>query len=351
MKKLFCFWFTLLFILNLSACAPKTTLVIQTQDHLILHFIDVGQGDSVFIEYPNSPDSLLIDAGDKQYGYKVSKYIKDLGYNEITSVVATHPHSDHIGGLVEVFENFEVKSFYMPNAREETKVFQNLLESVQNEGLEPIFAKQSLAIVQSESFSAKFLSPVSKNYKDINDYSAVVKIEYIDNEFLFMGDATSLVEKEILNNCEADVVKVGHHGSKTSSSQEFVDKTGARIAIFSVGLDNSYSHPNGLVLKRWLNLGANILRTDTGGSITIKSNGRDLSLIKDNNEEQVLKESIISSKLNNYKFVLNLNSKKIHLPSCSLAKNINSSNVDYSNESSEHLLYKGFSYCKICSKQ
>lgn len=342
------------------------------QGEMAVHFFDVGQGDSEFIEFPNGT-TMLIDAGESEMGERVVSNIKALGYDKITYVVATHPHSDHIGGLVTVLNSFNVDTVYMPSVAANTSTFEKLIYILENKKCKVVEAKSGVVVIDEDNLFAQFVAPVSDKYEDLNDYSAVLKLKYGSTSFLFTGDAEKISENEITADIKADVLKVGHHGSNTSSTKKFVEKVNPKYAVFEVGKDNSYNHPSSDVVKRFEKLGAEILRTDMNGNITIKSNGSELtvftnfdfSTLNGNNSNQNLENNSSKVDINNtskeddknssledttnYKWVLNTKSKKIHTPSCSSVSKIASSNCEKSNKSINELEKDGYSICKSCN--
>ncbi len=264
---------------NLPVEMPQTTEQSETQtqsENLVVHYLDVGQGDSEFIELPNG-ETMLIDAGETDKGETVVSDISSLGYNKITYLVATHPHSDHIGGMPAVLDAFDVANAYLPNASSSSDIYAEFLDKLDAEGCNVYEAKNGVSVIETESICAYFVAPCGTDYKNLNNYSAVLKFVYGETSFLFTGDAQSQSEKEITADVSANVVKVGHHGSKTSSSQSLVNAVSPEYAVIEVGKDNSYGHPNDGVVQRWQNAGAKVLRTDLNGSITFTSDGRDIS--------------------------------------------------------------------------
>lgn len=250
-------------------------------EKIISHYIDVGQGDSEFIEFPDGK-TMLIDAGTDKYGETVVDYVKNLGYSKIDYLVGTHPHADHIGGMADVVNAFEIGNIYMPKVGTNTKTFENLLDTIQSKDMIINTAKAGMNIVSSDEndYSADILAPIKDEYDDLNNYSVVIKITYGDSKFLYMGDAEEEIEDELIGSgadVKADVIKIGHHGSNTSSSSDFVKSVGADYAVFSVGKDNDYGHPHSQTVKRWKNIGAEIYRTDEQGTIVISSNGSDIT--------------------------------------------------------------------------
>ena len=246
----------------------------KQNDVLRVNYLDVNQGDSIFIELPNK-ETMLIDAGERNYDKKVISYIDNLGYNKIDYVVGTHPHTDHIGGMASVIKKYDIGSIYMPKKQSNSNTFVNLLKTIKDKNLKINTAKSGVKIIDSDNLKVSLIAP-TKEYNDSNNSSAVVKITYINRCFLFMGDAEVESESSITDNVECDVVKIGHHGSDTASSESFVKKTKAKYAIVSVGEGNKYKHPYDFILKRWESIGAKVFRTDKLGDIVITTDGNNL---------------------------------------------------------------------------
>lgn len=341
----------LLAILLLSSCVAENATPAQVpkleEGIMAVHFFDVGQGDSEFIQFPNG-ETMLIDAGETDMGETVVEDIKALGYSEITYIVATHPHSDHIGGMSDVFDAFDIKNLYLPNAISSSNVYQSLLDAVEAEGCNVIQAQSGVAVIDENNLSVRFIAPVSNDYDNLNNFSAVLKINYYENSFLFMGDAEELAENEMIFDVNADVIKVGHHGSKTSSSKSFIARVNPQYAVFEVGKSNSYGHPHEEILKRWQNIGAKILRTDENGNITITSDGQELAVSTDVCLSNIDIETESVNQME-YDWVLNTNSKKIHMPDCSSVSKISKSNIEYSDKNINELKEMGYTCCKSCN--
>lgn len=243
---------------------------------LTVSFIDVGQGDSAFIELPDGK-TMLIDAGVSEAADTILRLIQEKGYKKIDYLIATHPHADHIGGMKKVIKNFDIGEIYMPKASNNTKTYEKLLEAIAERGMKIKTAKAGMKICEG----IELLAPNGASYEDLNNYSVVLRIVNGSHRFLFMGDAEILSENEILNagfDVRADVVKVGHHGSGTSSGNDFVSAVQAKYAVFSVGDDNSYNHPHIFVVEKWKKAGAQICRTDEMGTITFRSDGTALEM-------------------------------------------------------------------------
>lgn len=243
---------------------------------LTVSFIDVGQGDSIFIQAP-SGKTMLIDAGTPEMGSKVVDYIKSQGINKIDIIIATHPHSDHIGGLPAVIKNFEIGKIYAPKVTHTTKTYENFLNAVKDKGLKIIAAKAGMDLDLGEGITAKMLAPNSEEYNNLNNYSVVVKVTYKNNSFLFTGDAEEESEQEMLAkgyDLKADVLKVGHHGSNTSTTPAFLKAVNPKYAVISVGKNNTYGHPHKEVMERLKSLNITVYRTDECGTVVAVSNGR-----------------------------------------------------------------------------
>lgn len=245
---------------------------------LVVSYIDVGQGDSILIQTPNGKN-ILIDAGTSSYETKISNYLKTKGVTKIDVLVATHPHADHIGGMSYIVENFQIGSIYMPKASTTTKTYETLLTTIKNKGLVINTAKAGVTINLDSTINISIIAPVSSGYSDLNQYSTVLKITYKNKSFLFMGDAGVTSEQEILNsgvNIKANVLKVGHHGSSTATSQIFLDAVSPQYAVICVGAGNTYGHPTDQTLNRLTSAGIKIFRTDINGTIVISSDGQSI---------------------------------------------------------------------------
>ena len=265
-------------------------------DTLRVNYIDVGQGDSIFIQLPNN-ETMLIDAGEAYESENVINYLNNLGITKIDYVVGTHPHTDHIGGLEEVINTFDVGSIYMPKASSTSKTYLDLLTTISNKGLKVKTAKSGVVVLDEDNLKLEFIAPNSDNYSNLNNYSAVLKLTYLDNTFLFMGDAETLSEEEITSDVNADVIKVGHHGSDSSSSVEFVKRVSPEYAIIMVGEGNSYNHPYQSIIDRYESVGAKVLRTDLDGNIVCDSDGNKVSCSGDKDSGSDSSSSTTTSKI------------------------------------------------------
>jgi len=262
---------------NLSE--SQNTVSTNTLGLLKVHFIDVGQGDSIFIQSPTG-ETMLIDAGVPQMGNRVVNYLKNLGIKKIDILVGTHPHEDHIGGMDYVIDNFDIGKFYMPKVTTNTKTFEYVLNAAKNKGLKIDVAKAGVSLDLGSEASAKMIAPNGTKYDDLNEYSAVIKLTYGDTSFLFTGDAGAESEKEMINqgyDLKSDVLKIGHHGSYTSTTTAFLNAVDPEYAVISSGKGNDYGHPHSVTLKKLKVRNIPVYRTDECGTIVATSDGHKIS--------------------------------------------------------------------------
>ena len=255
----------------------------QKSNEVVVSYLDVGQGDSEFIQLPNGK-CMLIDAGNEKNASEIIHRISGLGYTKIDYLVATHPHADHIGGMREIIENFEIGKIYMPRVTYDSETYEKLLFSVMDKNLSINDAKAGDIIYKNNDLLIEILSPLSTSYDEINNFSAVIRLKYGNNTFLFMGDAEETVERDILRSysaekLKADVLKVGHHGSDTSSSLSFINTVLPDYAVIEVGKGNKYNHPNYETINTLSLAGAEILRTDAAGNIYMISDKNNIKVV------------------------------------------------------------------------
>lgn len=273
-------------ILTLTSCAYPEYIQDEPNNYtpneavLTAHFLDVGEADCNIIELPNG-ELMLIDSGEKKNAQDIINYINTLGYKKIDYVIATHPHTDHIGGLSEVINAFDIGYIYMPKVAATSKTYENLLETIANKGLSIKSGKAGVEVLNTDALKIEMLAPNKEKYSSYNNYSIVLKITYGATTFLYTGDAESLSESEITGDIKSDVLKVGHHGSDTSSSEEFLSRVNPKYAIISVGENNSYNHPSTTVLDRLKKYTDNIYRTDLNGTIKVSSDGVNITVEKE----------------------------------------------------------------------
>lgn len=243
-----------------------------------VHYIDVGEADSAFIELPDGK-TMLIDAGEKENGEDVAGYVKSCGADRVDFLVGTHPHADHIGGLAEVVRSFEIGEIYMPRATHTSKVFEDLLLAIGEKNMQINTAKAGVNIIKSEEYSIDILGPAEDSYSNLNNYSAVIKITYNDVAFLFTGDAENEALRRIKGDVSADVLKVSHHGSDTADDRGFMMRVNPKYAVISLGEGNQYGHPHDSVMNLLAEVGAKVYRTDTHGTVIAGTDGKNIEFI------------------------------------------------------------------------
>lgn len=278
MKKKYTVILTIIFMILAGAFELfQGTVAITPGEDLKVHFLDVGQGDSIFIELPTN-ETILIDASIKEASNKIINYLREEKVSKIDYVFATHPHSDHIGGMSAVIKAFDIGQIYMPKAVTTTKTYENLLLTIKDKNLKIKTAKAGNTIIDTDDLKLVVLAPNQDSYESLNNYSIVLKLIYKEKSFLFMGDAETLSEKEITGDVQADVLKVGHHGSRTSTSQAFLNKVNPSYAVISVGLNNDYKHPHQEVIDRLEKKNIKIYRTDQNGDIMFTTDGYNIDV-------------------------------------------------------------------------
>lgn len=244
-----------------------------------VHFINVGQGDATYIKMPGGED-ILIDGGRQGQGDKIIAYLKKQKVDDIEIMIASHPDADHIGALDEVLKAYKVESVYAPKVSHTTDAYKNFLKAVKAEKLTIKTAKAGVKL-PLKTGTAKFVGPVRDYGKtDLNNWSAVLHITYNKNKFLFAGDAEKTAETDMVKakqTLQADVLKVGHHGAKTSSNKNFLDVVKPKYGVISVG-KNSYGHPSTEVINRFKPYKTSIYRTDQKGNIIFTSTGTKITV-------------------------------------------------------------------------
>ena len=245
-------------------------------NNLTIQFIDVGQGDCILIN--QNEDYMLIDAGNNEDGELLVNYFKDLGIKKFNYVIGTHAHEDHIGGLDNIINNFDIGKFYMPDVITTTKTFEDVLDALleKNKAFDtPSIGKEFK--LQDLDFKVLY---VGNDKTDLNNTSIVLKMTYKDTTYLFMGDATEKVEKILIDDgvdLKSDVLKVGHHGSQYSTTSNFLKKVSPSYAVIQVGKDNTYDHPKQITLDKLQKLNVMTYRNDIDGTIILTSDGNNIN--------------------------------------------------------------------------
>ena len=249
---------------------------VTAEDRLEVTFIDVGQADSILLE--NEGQYMLVDAGNNEDGPKLVTYLKGLGINQFNYVVGTHPHEDHIGGLDDIINNFNIKNFYMPDVITTTKTFEDVLDALENKNIALTIPNKNDTFKLGDA-TIKVLYVGSEDEKDLNNTSIVLKATYQNVSFLLTGDASTKVEGNLdRKDLESTVLKVAHHGSSTATNEEFLNLVNPKYAVISVGKDNQYNHPHTSVLNTLANHNITTYRTDEDGTIQMITDGVNIEI-------------------------------------------------------------------------
>lgn len=344
MKKYSKFFAGLFFIATilLGSCSsqPMNTLA-SDPDKMEVHFLDVGQGSSTFITCDGH--SMLIDAGDDSKGTMIQNYLKKQNVEKLDYLVLTHPDSDHIGGAPVIITKFKINKVFVSNFEKDNKTYRKLIQSLDDKHL-----KYTTPNVGAQYFlgsaTVTFLAP-NREYDNPNDSSIALLVQNGDNRFLFTGDAGEEAEQDILENgldISADVYLAGHHGSKTSTSEDFFEAAGPSCAVISCGAGNSYGHPHAQTLNTFRANKVQVYRTDEDGTIIATSDGNKITFNVPPSETWKAGEPVGSG----ITYVLNVKSMKFHRPTC---KSLPTTNRQDSTESRETIISQGYEPCKDCN--
>lgn len=346
MKKIIAFLLTL--ALLLSGCgvalpAPTET-VGETLGELTVHFIDVGQADCALVEYQG--EYLLIDGGNREDGSLVVSYLEQQGVQELSAVICTHAHEDHVGGLPSVLAVYPTAAVYAPTKTYSSKIFDKFLYYTDQQGLEVTIPAPGDELTLGD-VTATFLGPV-QSYADTNNTSLVLRLELGDTSFLFTGDMETDAESDLLDYWgddsgvfPVDVLKVGHHGSNTSTGYRFLNAVSPEYGVISVGTGNSYGHPYAEPLERLGQAEVTLLRTDELGHILAHSDGTTITFTWQNQSAQPADAEPGET----IQYIGNKNSQKFHDPSC---KNLPKEENRVYFDSYQEAVSAGYSPCGSC---
>lgn len=350
------------------------------ENGLEVHYIDVGQGDAAFLSCGG--EYMLIDAGDDTKGTLVQNYLKKRGVESLKYLVLTHPDSDHIGGADVIITKFDVEKLYMSDYTKDNKTYRKLIDAIEYKNL-----KWETPDVGSVFYlggaSVTVLSP-DRSYDNPNDSSIALLIKYGETSFLFTGDAEQAAEENMLDgniSLSADVYKAGHHGSRTSSSDSFIQAVNPEYVVISCGEGNTYGHPHAETLNKLRKMGVKLYRTDEQGSLVATSDGKNITwnaapsetwksgepsggtepgVLKnkgndtpDNKADKVSKQgkngSDKDNEQTNISYILNTNTMKFHYPECPSVKDIHDKNRKETDASRDEIISEGYSPCKRCN--
>lgn len=344
--------------------------------NLKVTFLDVGQADCIVIQ--SNDDFMVIDGGNNVDIATVTNFLKSEKIENIQYLIGTHPHEDHIGGLDAIINNFNVETIIMPEAISDTETFEDVITAIENKKLE-ITAPKVGDTYTLGSTTFTIIAP-NKIYSELNNMSVGIKLTNGENSFVFAGDAEVLSENDIIDNgidLKANVLKLSHHGSNTSTSKAFLKAVSPKHTIISVGKDNSYGHPNVDTLKKLLDSEIELYRTDLQGNIVITSDGKDIKFNVESCDiaegikqahEQVLEESLkeVETKVVDTKtkeetnsttteetksvdYILNKNSDIFHHTWCGSVKLMKESNKIYFTGDRNDVINQGYDACKKCN--
>lgn len=264
--------------------AVNTTASSSASGDLKITVLNTGNSDCTVIQTPGG-HTVMIDAGESDDFELISSFLRENGISTLHTVIATHPHADHIGSMTDILNHFEVENFYMTKARHSSKLYKEMLETLGAHSEIEVHTPKIGSGFTLDGVSFVFLGPVAE-YSELNDTSIVTYISYGQNSFLFAGDVEKSAEEDMVglfgSKLKANVLKVPHHGSKGSSTKDFLKMVSPQYAIITADQANDYGHPSDKTLQRLEDVGAAIYRTDQNGNISIVSDGTTITVTPQN---------------------------------------------------------------------
>ncbi|WP_430788139.1 ComEC/Rec2 family competence protein [Virgibacillus flavescens] len=268
-------WYSVILVCFILVLLPGNTIHGQQLPNMDVHFIDVGQGDSILIETP-ADKTILIDGGTPESGKDIVNFIKKQQINKIDLLIVTHPDIDHIGGLSKVMKSFKIEKIMDSGKLYTTKTYRKYLGQIAKQDIPVEIAKKDQMIKLDPSLEIRVLNTYEP-FRSNNESSIALKVTYNKMDFLFMSDIEKKQEKVLtkIEDLQAEVLKVAHHGSRTSSSKEFLEKVKPQVAILTYSKQNDYGHPVDRVIENLYKVDASIFSTAVFGNITISTNGKE----------------------------------------------------------------------------
>lgn len=333
----------------------STVNTASSTNGLRLHMLDVGQGDSLLLECDGS--YMLVDAGEADKGNKVVEYLKGQNVRRLSYAVITHPHSDHFGGMKKVLQSIPTDNIVMTEAYNTTRAWESLIDYIDKEDFNVVFPKTN-DVFNVGSCKVNIYSPNIDN-DNKNNCSLVLRAVYDNMAVLLTGDAEKSEEKEILEsgfNVQADVLKLGHHGSSTSTSSEFLEKVSPSLALISCGKNNDYGHPHKETISKLKKYNISAMRTDLdktvvvnlcNNKITTVANGKEQTISKSGSANTSLSSEVSSADSSQHRYIGNKSSRVFHLGSCKSVNKMSDKNKVYF-DSRKQASESGYSPCGYC---
>lgn len=337
-------------VFGCSALKEDPGLSVDADGTLRVHYIDVGQGDCTLLQTPDNKN-ILIDTGNPENYDTINVYLKAQKVEKLDVMLITHPHSDHMGSAEKILKNYAVESVYLPKVAHNTMLFENFMKTLSEKGLKANVAYAGVSIPAGDAVSIDLFSPIEgKSYTELNDYSPIARVAYGETSFLFTGDGENEDEQDAIAQAglklKSDVLKVGHHGSDTSTGELFLSLVNPQYAVISVGRDNTYGHPSENTLNKLR--GKTIFQTDREGNVVAISDGQGISFITQNSgkmENPASADESPAISADPMVYIGNTKTKKFHLPSCSgLPKADNQTTF----KSRDDAVGQGYTPCGIC---